>query len=541
MSETPPHTPDVAAAVRSYSAADLACFAGAEELAAGAALAGREGSRLRARLLADEMAAGHCVMMRLAARTNYAMNNAAGLGGSQALPLDLAAARFAGMAGRLMDQYRRGLLSLSRLDAATGGEDEEEWMGVSFEGEARAAPEELERRLARAKAARAAGLAADRGTSPPSPAEQAAAAAAEAAARRLVIEARADRLGVAAAPDRARLFLDQLSAGHRMAMRLAGRTDWQMDRLGAPAVDAEPTQRAILRLSSAMARLMERVRLGFLALDRAPSASDPGGGPRKVAGYYWIGETDMLAPANDVDGQKTEAAGQNVPRGRPGGKPGRRPGPAGEVSASGGDAFCPPSSGLRLPNRGRLNNGNPGGDFLAAPRCGARTRAGCSCRQPAMANGRCRFHGGKSTGPRTEAGRARARTNRLVHGLRSAELIALAAAAAAAHRRLGALLAASKKKIHHRGHRDHREDSPSLARAARNHPSSVPSVSSVVNLSSSANRSTATDRFPAGHGVDRSDSNAAAGSAVFFRSPAQNLCSHPVATGYHAFVLDLRQ
>ena len=28
--------------------------------------------------------------------------------------------------------------------------------------------------------------------------------------------------------------------------------------------------------------------------------------------------------------------------------------------------------------------------------CGARTRVGGSCRQPAMKNGRCRLHGGKS-------------------------------------------------------------------------------------------------------------------------------------------------
>ena len=56
-------------------------------------------------------------------------------------------------------------------------------------------------------------------------------------------------------------------------------------------------------------------------------------------------------------------------------------------------------------------------------------------------------------------------------------MIALSAAAAAAHRRLGVLLAAgASKKIHHREHRGHRED-PSLARAARNHPSSVLSVS----------------------------------------------------------------
>lgn len=33
-----------------------------------------------------------------------------------------------------------------------------------------------------------------------------------------------------------------------------------------------------------------------------------------------------------------------------------------------------------------------------SPRCGARTRTGTSCRSPAMANGRCRMHGGASPG-----------------------------------------------------------------------------------------------------------------------------------------------
>lgn len=33
-----------------------------------------------------------------------------------------------------------------------------------------------------------------------------------------------------------------------------------------------------------------------------------------------------------------------------------------------------------------------------APRCGARTRSGKPCKAPAMKNGRCRMHGGKSTG-----------------------------------------------------------------------------------------------------------------------------------------------
>lgn len=33
-----------------------------------------------------------------------------------------------------------------------------------------------------------------------------------------------------------------------------------------------------------------------------------------------------------------------------------------------------------------------------SPRCGAKTRSGLSCRAPAMPNGRCRMHGGTSTG-----------------------------------------------------------------------------------------------------------------------------------------------
>ncbi|MFN5723305.1 MAG: HGGxSTG domain-containing protein [Betaproteobacteria bacterium] len=32
------------------------------------------------------------------------------------------------------------------------------------------------------------------------------------------------------------------------------------------------------------------------------------------------------------------------------------------------------------------------------PRCGAKTRSGTTCRNPAMSNGRCRMHGGRSTG-----------------------------------------------------------------------------------------------------------------------------------------------
>src|SRR5258708_4360916 len=46
----------------------------------------------------------------------------------------------------------------------------------------------------------------------------------------------------------------------------------------------------------------------------------------------------------------------------------------------------------------------------AAPRCGARSkRTGKPCRGAAMPNGRCKLHGGKSTGPRTMEGLERSR------------------------------------------------------------------------------------------------------------------------------------
>jgi hypothetical protein len=42
------------------------------------------------------------------------------------------------------------------------------------------------------------------------------------------------------------------------------------------------------------------------------------------------------------------------------------------------------------------------------PRCGARTRAGGSCKAPALPDKeRCRMHGGLSTGPKTPEGKAR--------------------------------------------------------------------------------------------------------------------------------------
>ncbi|MBX7149418.1 hypothetical protein K1X76_10090 [bacterium] len=71
--------------------------------------------------------------------------------------------------------------------------------------------------------------------------------------------------------------------------------------------------------------------------------------------------------------------------------------------------------------RGWLKNGNPAGDFNNAPRCGAKTRQKSSCLAPAMKNGRCRMHGGKSTGPKTELGLNNSRKANWKHGHYSRE------------------------------------------------------------------------------------------------------------------------
>jgi hypothetical protein len=85
-----------------------------------------------------------------------------------------------------------------------------------------------------------------------------------------------------------------------------------------------------------------------------------------------------------------------------------------------------PATGLRPGGRdGPLRNGNPRGNPHLAPRCGAKARTtGCACRAPAMANGRCpagrargqALHGGRSTGPRTAAGRASVARAHTTHG-----------------------------------------------------------------------------------------------------------------------------
>jgi hypothetical protein len=75
----------------------------------------------------------------------------------------------------------------------------------------------------------------------------------------------------------------------------------------------------------------------------------------------------------------------------------------------------PPADG-RPQKLGWLRNGGTPGDLRSAKPCGAKTRKGTPCKGPAMANGRCRMHGGPSTGAKTPEGKAKCRLSNFKHG-----------------------------------------------------------------------------------------------------------------------------
>ena len=65
-----------------------------------------------------------------------------------------------------------------------------------------------------------------------------------------------------------------------------------------------------------------------------------------------------------------------------------------------------------------------GPDWLGQ-RCGAKTRRGTACQSPAnKRNGRCRLHGGASTGPRTEEGLAKIAATNTTTGQHTKAMIA---------------------------------------------------------------------------------------------------------------------
>ncbi|MCJ8344812.1 hypothetical protein MJH12_04675 [bacterium] len=62
-----------------------------------------------------------------------------------------------------------------------------------------------------------------------------------------------------------------------------------------------------------------------------------------------------------------------------------------------------------------------GFNFSSLARCNAKNRSGDNCKQAAMKNGKCYFHGGRSTGPKTIKGKVKPSQNALKHGAYSME------------------------------------------------------------------------------------------------------------------------
>ncbi len=178
----------------------------------------------------------------------------------------------------------------------------------------------------------------------------------------------------------------ELIAGHAAMMRLMGKLDLFLDQIAAdrPPEEQDRACRQACQLSGAAARLTERYRLGLMSLARLERWTGAGSGRRAAPRPGPAGD-----PADEFDDDPLDDG--------PGG--GRRKSPAkilAELAAleksmgamldkaqangakpNGHDNGAHPQT---APNRGRLRHGNPSGDFLAAPRCGARTRAGCACR-----------------------------------------------------------------------------------------------------------------------------------------------------------------
>ena len=85
----------------------------------------------------------------------------------------------------------------------------------------------------------------------------------------------------------------------------------------------------------------------------------------------------------------------------------------------------------------------------------AKTRKGTPCQRPArLPVGRCRLHGGASTGPRTEAGLARLTAARTTHGKYTKEKRAAAKRRAEVGRQMRAELAELEEWFVDHGHLD---------------------------------------------------------------------------------------
>ena len=281
-------------AAADHEAAEDALAVGPEALMAGAA-DGEAGTLVLADLLAHELAASHRLMLRIAAAANNLLDwRADNADAPAAAEADLAAARLAGTASRVMEQMRQGVVALNRVRPDLVAD--EMWAAYGWlDGED---PEEaLQRRVAAAGAAQAAN---DASPALSPRALHIRALAAEDAAE-LATEARAGALAEAASHAQAgtaflaRLLAHQLGAGHALMMRITGSAHRALDRAATAAV--EPTD--ALRLAGIAVRLGDRFRRGTLTL--ATLAAGSNDKPRTPPAMPWdLPDSEPAdAPAND--------------------------------------------------------------------------------------------------------------------------------------------------------------------------------------------------------------------------------------------------
>jgi hypothetical protein len=281
-------------------------------------------------------------------------------------------------------------------------------------------------------------------------------------AHKLAIEAEADVIGEQCSEDGAslktvlQLLCYEIASSHVVQQRAVAKLRDFFDFAQPEPADAGPHAvgwRCTVegaRIGNLALRAQDRMVRGALTLQRlfALIGGGKGGGTWTWARPDWLDAFPEMTPENLAKANAAQKAADE-----------RRKREAEEARKK-WESEMPKLHATADQRRGQLKNGNPAGDYMAAPRCRAHTRSGTCCRQPAMSNGRCRFHGGLSTGPRTADGLARSRAARFVHGGRTAEIIDLRSAAARSARRMKLLLAAARSATSPAGHEVDRPLSP---------------------------------------------------------------------------------
>ena len=208
------------------------------------------------------------------------------------------------------------------------------------------------------------------------------------------------------------MLAHQLAAAHTGIMRLSGQLNNLFTHDLAGCSDAENLRAG--RLAGSIARLMGAYQQGLLTLQRLRS----GGKQTVIVQHVQVNE------------------GGQAPR-------------RWQDEGHGGSRFAQISGGERRKSSGQAREGEgvklsstPQARIMrerlklanASPRCGAKRRDGEPCRGAAMVNGRCRMHGGRSTGPRPAEGKARIAAAAFRHGYYTAEAKRERAEARAAYR-----------------------------------------------------------------------------------------------------------